>query len=134
MFLSSSAISETGTVAELKEPAQLMDGKLRWQIIRILSDGGSEGRKSSSLADRMILESRDSSRPTSKALRVDMGESPDKDKDTLSHDQTEMVYKRGVYLVSDATLKDLRNQFVDSDQLEQKSGVHFQFLNSGCSR
>ncbi len=126
VFLSSSAVSETGTAVELKEPAE-MDGKLRWQIIRILSEGGSEGRKSSSLADRMILESRDSS-PTSKALGTDRGDGPDKD--TQSLDQTEMVYKRGVYLAQDASLKDLRNQFLDSEQLEKKNGLHFQFLNS----
>lgn len=130
VFLSSSGISETGTVAELKEPSK-MEGKLRWQIIRILSEGGTEGRKSSSLADRMILESRDSSRPTSNPPPAQSeGASPDKDTDTSSQDQTEMVYKRGVYLVPDASLKDLRNSFVETDQLDKETGLHFQFLNS----
>ena len=129
VFLSSSGISETGTAMEFKEPSK-MDGRLRWQIVRILSEGGSEGRKSSSMADRMILESRDSSRPTSKPLPAEGAGRPEKDEDTPTQDQTEMVYKRGVYLVPDASLKDLRNKFVDSEQLEKESGLHFQFLNS----
>lgn len=41
----------------------------------------------------------------------------------------EIVYRKGIYLNSDATLKDLRNGFIDSGQLD-KDDVYFKFLNS----
>ena len=42
----------------------------------------------------------------------------------------EIVYKRGVYLFEDATLRELRNAFVDTEQLDTGKGYHFQFLRS----
>lgn len=131
IFLSSSPVAETGAVVEFKEP-QEMDGKFRWQIIRVLSEVGSEGRKSG-LTDKdgcIVLESRESSRPASKAHNPDV-DSSDRDKGVPNQqDQTEIVYRRGIYLNNDATLKDLRNQFINSEQQEQEDGVHFQFLRS----
>lgn len=203
VFAATSPVSETGAAVEFKEPLE-MNGKFRWQIVRVLSDGGSEGRKTSSR-----LESSDSNRPkeffrstsqgkeeskessqmekkegegskvqkegsqvekegpnsedltgpqesetqsserqvqeeketpaeepekvTSQAqeLEPDTDESVDKEKDAVSqHEQTELTYRRGVYLPLDATLKDLRNKFVESGQLDQKDGIHFQFLLS----
>jgi len=41
----------------------------------------------------------------------------------------EMIYKRGVYLDVDATMKDLRNGFIESNQLDAKDRI-FQFLKS----
>ena len=93
-----------------------MDGKLRWQIIRVLSEG-TKGN----FAERGALESGDSSRPSSQAQQVE---------EDFSSQQTELVYPNGVYLNEEACLKDLRNEFVDSDQLGDSDGLHFQFLRS----
>lgn len=217
VFLATSPVSEAGAAVEFKEPLE-MNGKLRWQIVRVLSEGGSEGRKSSSL-----LGSRESNRPvttrsasraeesevaqeakervegsgkmvcrvqekkaestmTSQAL--DEGKEPrvmeerkeieakeggkesakteggkaspeggkespgaeggkesdtqtaqeveveNSERETHQLEQTELVYRGGVYLPADATLKDLRNKFVDSEQLDCKDGLYFQFLLS----
>ena len=43
----------------------------------------------------------------------------------------EYFYKRGVYLdMMNATLKDLRNGFIDTGQLDQQANKYFQFLIS----
>ena len=42
---------------------------------------------------------------------------------------TEIVYKRGVYLAPNATLKDLRNGFIEYENLESNDR-HFQLLKS----
>ena len=124
---------------DFEEPLTL-EGKFRWQIIRILSEAGSEGRKSELIdgEGRIFLESRDSSRPESKTQtgtggEVEEGQETGREKGTPNNqqDQMEEEYTRGVYLSADATLRDLRNQFVDSGQLEmEKEGRHFQFLRS----
>ncbi len=128
VFLSS-PVTEIGTDAEFKEPP-IMDGEYRWQIIQVMSEGGSmsEGKKSSSSDrdGRIVLESRESVRPENEDNISDSeGRDPD-----AQIEQTETLYGRGIYLSSDATLKELRNQFVDSEQLEQSEGVHFRFLRS----
>lgn len=132
-FFIPSPMSETGAVMEFKEPFEI-SGAYRWQIVRVLSDVGSEGRKSD-LTDRdggITLDSRESSRPVSKTPNPEPDGS-DKDRDIQSHqdeEQTEMVYRGGIYLTADASLKDLRNQFINSEQLEEGDGLHFQFLKS----
>lgn len=113
-----SPMSETGSTVEFEEPLE-MDGKLRWQIIRVLSEGVK-----GSLVERSALESGDSSRPSSQTQQVEDEE------DDLSSEQTELVYANGMYLSGEACLKELRNAFVDSDQLEESDGLHFQFLQS----
>jgi hypothetical protein len=190
VFVATSPMSETGAPVEFVEPLE-MGGKLRWQIVRVLSEAaGCDGRNSSSL-----LESRESHRPVSQlkdivrspsqakeesveskeprdseekesdikeeeksqesAVQED-GEKPQGPKDlkseesrtrqsvvetpeenagkegdsmTHQHEQTELAY-RAMYLPSGATLKDLRNMFVESEQLDKKNGLHFQFLLS----
>ena len=222
VFDATSTVSETGAAVEFKEP-QEMSGKFRWQIVRVLSDGGSEGRKTNSRLEsgesnrpvsRRQQERKDVSRSTSREQEentvssqmqekeeqgskvqkevtkveksgqgsenhegreesresevqegsqrsegeenlgskmqeeketkaespenvtsqpqeADTEKSVDKDKDAVSqHEQTELAYRRGMYLPLDATLKDLRNKFVESEQLDQKDGLHFQFLLS----
>lgn len=47
--------------------------------------------------------------------------------DSASYD--EIIYRKGIYLDSDATLKDLRNGFIDSSQLDPDD-IYFKFLNS----
>lgn len=42
---------------------------------------------------------------------------------------TEILYKRGVYLLPDATLKDLRNGFIEIEKLEN-GDRYFQLLKS----
>lgn len=117
-------------VGEFQEPP-VMGGKFRWQIIKILSEVGSEGRKSE-LTDRdgrIVLESRESSRPDSNE-GAEGSQDTGREKGTPNQqEQMEMVYGRGVYLGYDASLKDLRNHFIDLEQLEDKDG-HFQFLRS----
>ena len=98
-----------------------MDGQLRWQIICVLSE------------DRLIL-------PTKTEVNKDKVVTPALVTDTLSDEeitphqlqgvQTELVYKRGIYLFSDATLRELRNGFVDTQQGEGAGNLHFQFLRS----
>ena len=139
VFPASSPMSETGAMVEFKEPSE-MGGKFRWQIIRILSEAGSEGRKSE-LTERdggIRLESRDSSRPTSNTQREEEeeeegekeGEEGGESREN-QQEQAEMVYGRGMYPNPDASLKDLRNLFIDSGQLEGKGEEHhFQFLKS----
>jgi len=137
IFLTSSPVSETGAVAEFKEPEQ-MHGKLRWQIIRVMSDVGSDGRKTafSDQEESMVLDSRESSRPVSTQASRPASTAQNADVDVSDGDkstqkQTEVIYRGGIYLGKDATLKDLRNQFVDSKQLqEERNGMHFQFLRS----
>lgn len=42
---------------------------------------------------------------------------------------TEILYKRGIYLAPDATLKDLRNSFIEQEKLE-RNDCCFQLLKS----
>lgn len=113
-----SPVSEVGSAVEFEEPLE-MAGKLRWQMIRVLC----EGTKGNSVQERSALESGGSSRPSSQPQQVE-------EEEDLSSQQTELVYPNGVYLSAEASLKDLRNEFVDSDQLEDSDGLHFQFLRS----
>lgn len=258
VFFATSPVTEKGAMVEFKEPLE-MHGKFRWQIVRVLSEGGSEGRKSDSLMEssrpvsQIQKESKEVTRSVSQAKeesenqekeeasritdhevqdskgsqgsevqeekeqgskvqeegkgsqgsevqngkeqskvkeegngsqgsdvqdgkeqgsevqegkesqdskvqgsevqqeeKESQAEAPGesdrvpaskgqesetengKEKDTLSqHEQTELAYNGGVYLPLDATLKDLRNKFVDSEQLQDHNdGVHFQFLLS----
>lgn len=144
---------------EFKEPPKNLEGKFRWQVIKILSEGGSEGGRRSELRDRdgrIVLDSRDSSAtPDSKGVAREVaGDSPstaggpeERGNDTptkgagpssvsrqmkgrAQEDETLVEYERGVYLAPDASLKDLRNQFLESGQLEEQDGTHFQFLRS----
>ena len=46
-----------------------------------------------------------------------------------SDDYEEVVFLKGVYLETTATLKDLRNSFIDSNQLDPNH-LYFQFLRS----
>ena len=138
VFISSSPVAETGAAVEFMEPQEI-DGKVRWQIIQVMSEERSSSEDANNnITDRdggIHLESRESDRSdvvTKDSQKLDSNRS-DKEKDAPTAQQqelTEVVYKKGVYLNNDATLRDLRNQFVDSDQLDQNEILHFQFLNS----
>ena len=151
IFGASSPVSETGAAVEFKEPSE-MYGKHRWQIIRVISEGyGSPGGVKDGETKRDGLESRESamspemmteansSDKEGNGLEENEGNQQEnkkpsqQEKDALNsqerQEQAEMVYRRGIYLTPDATLKDLRNQFVDSKQMEQNA-PYFQFLRS----
>ena len=116
--------------AEFKEPPQL-NGKQRWQIIQVLFKNDEKG-------SRPQVRVKSKSETKSKvnwqiASEEGLGDkhavSAGDDNDTF----TEVYYKKGIYLHPDATLKDLRNAFIDSNQLDAEDRM-FCFLNSDVPR
>ena len=108
--------------AEFKEPPQL-NGKQRWQIIQLLFKNDEEGGRVKSKSEtkskvKWHIASEEGLGDKHAMLAGD-------DNDTF----TEVYYKQGVYLHPDATLKDLRNAFIDSNQLDAEDRM-FCFLNS----
>uniref|UniRef100_A0A1X7V0T6 MYND-type domain-containing protein n=1 Tax=Amphimedon queenslandica TaxID=400682 RepID=A0A1X7V0T6_AMPQE len=102
--------SETGEVGQFKEPEKI-GSKLRWQIIKLIPV--EKPKKSET-------QKEDDDSTSENELQLCLEESDEFE---------EEIYLKGVYLEPTSTLKDLRNNFIDSNQLET-SDVYFQFLNS----
>lgn len=129
MFVPNSSVGGTGEMAELEEPPE-MQGKFRWQVIGVVSEDVSTSEEKRAMA----ISEEESGESSREKNRDDPTEGlSSKETKTLTEDlgeeDTETVYRRGVYLGSDATLKDLRNQFLDTAQLEPQK-LHFHFLKS----
>ena len=100
--------------AEFKEPSQL-NGKQRWQIIQLLFKNDEKGtRPQLRVKSKSETKSKVEWQIASEGLGDKHAMSASDDNDTF----TEVHYKKGVYLHPDATLKDLRNTFIDSYQLD----------------
>jgi len=116
-----------------KEPPQL-NGKQRWQIIQLLPEkdereAGSRPPVELETPSPPKAEKKDpKTENTASEAGLDEGQanSVSDDNETIT---IEMIYKRGVYLDVDATMKDLRNGFIESNQLDAKDRI-FQFLKS----
>ena len=114
---------------DFQEPPEL-NGKLRWQIVQVLATKEEEQE-----ARKVSFSIGDSKPELRGSVGSDMEhEASDKlPSHQMSHSDdeqmTEVVYKRGIYLSTNATLKDLRNAFIDSRQIEPEERM-FQFLNS----
>ncbi len=129
---------------EFREPEQI-GIKRRWQIIQLLSSTGpsithsptTEELKAKHLkegltekTDRMKAES---------GIEVESMDGYESDSSVIQRNETpqsiqsdrfqEIVYRKGIYLDKNATLKELRNGFIDSCQLDE-GNMFFQFLNS----
>ena len=111
--------------AEFKEPSQL-NGMQRWQIIQLLFKNEKGSRLQVSVKPKSETKSKVKWQIASEEVLEDKhATSASDDNDTF----TEVYYKQGVYLHPDATLKDLRNAFIDSNQLDAEDRM-FCFLNS----
>ena len=111
--------------AEFKEPSQL-NGMQRWQIIQLLFKNEKGSRPQVSVKPKSETKSKVKWQIASEEVLGDKhATSASDDNDTF----TEVYYKQGVYLHPDATLKDLRNAFIDSNQLDAEDCM-FCFLNS----
>lgn len=93
------ASSRSTDIEEFKEPDEI-DGKLRWQLIQL--DPSSNQRSGDSLS---------------------------KPSQTGDDEVMEVVYRQGVYLGLEETLCDLRDAFIETDQLDQED-LYFLFLQS----
>ena len=68
------------------------------------------------------------SKITQESPRSKYSEEPNRSESADDH-MTEILYKRGVYLAPDATLKDLRNGFIELEKLDHNDRC-FQLLKS----
>ena len=133
--------SKDSNVDEFKEP-ELIGTKQRWQIIQIIPSSTPTPTTSPTL----MMDSKDEEEMKEKEkLNVESGIEIES---ITSADETPEIYptpasmvtqvyqiiqyKKGVYMDRNASLKDLRNAFVDSKQLDD-SNVYFQFLHSDTS-
>ncbi len=131
--------NSAGNIPDFEEPLEV-NGQVRWQIIQVVTEGDiSIGR-----ANIPEIEDEDSaSKETTEGAATNGGKkakekesSADAKRDKSNEDGTassqgqEVVYKRGVYLFEDASLRELRNAFVETKQLDNQKGTHFQFLRS----
>ena len=98
-----------GEIGKFKEPDQ-MGTKLRWEIIQLLPIEKSKDVKSEPPSDTA----------SEKELQLCLEDSDEFE---------EEVYPKGVYLEPTSSLKDLRNNFINTNQLEMNE-AHFQFLYS----
>ena len=133
--------SKDSNVDEFKEP-ELIGTKQRWQIIQIIPSS----TPTSTTSPTLMMDSKDEEEMKEKEkLNVESGIEIES---ITSADETPEIYptpasmvtqvyqiiqyKKGVYMDRNASLKDLRNAFVDSKQLDD-SNVYFQFLHSDTS-
>ena len=118
---------------EFKEP-QKLNGNQRWEIIQLLPENDEReavSRPPVDLETPSPLKAKEEGSKTKEDI-APQAELDERQANSVSDDNEtmiEVVYKRGVYLRADATLKDLRNGFVDSNQLDAKDRI-FQFLKS----
>lgn len=134
---------EGGERVTFREPP-VLSGKQRWQIIRLLPKDSDSLRSQprSTAKVRFILGDSRPEFDRVSSMELNSGKDKDADEegaptrqqssdaDTGSTERVaEVVYERGVYLDSTATLKDLRNSFLDSNQLDSNDRL-FQFLQS----
>lgn len=110
--LAVTASNTSSPAGTFQEPEQL-GSKLRWQIIQLVSVN-KEQNQPINKNDLLSIEE------TELQIMLDQEQSDEFE---------EVVFLKGVYLESTATLKELRNVFVDSKQLE-KGSLYFQFLLS----
>lgn len=128
---------------KFKEPP-VLNGKQRWQIIQLLKEENASRNKVDQPGDDSSKNAASDVRLTSASSTDELlaGSSTDviqreKEKskeegreDGASARVVEIVYQKGVYLPEDASLKDLRNAFIDSRQLDSSDGAAFQFLHA----
>ena len=130
---------------EFKEPP-MIHGKQRWQIILLQQEKQME-HGSSTNEGRDDLGAESSTQAVSKVeftladstveligepSNTDMAlteRNREFDREGSSTRVVEVIYRKGVYLSESASLKDLRNAFIDSKQLDSKDHA-FQFLCS----
>ena len=134
---------------DFKEPPE-MNGKIRWQIVQIFSDSladndernpeilEEEVRRASKVVfelgatEENLTKQDETCGSEMESDRRDIDDREDrhvKHSPSINTGISEMLYDRGVYLGLDATLKDLRNDFIESEQLDSAEQT-FQFLNS----
>ncbi len=134
-----------------KEPP-VLNGRQRWQIIKLLSkDIDDQSVQKGKEVDRSTSASKvtfklGESQPEVLQASSTSALNPDEEEDGDGEGElarqrssstgqgsmekvTEMTYQCGVYLDTDATLKDLRNAFLDSNQLDTGDRF-FRFLQS----
>ena len=137
--------SEKEPGQEFKEPPVLND-KQRWQIIQLLKEENTNQSKAdqprddnsekaasdvklaaASSTDKLLAESTTGS-STDVAQREQSKEGRREDGGSVRI--VEIVYQKGVYLPEDGSLKDLRNAFIDSNQMDSSGSHAFQFLHA----
>ena len=121
--------SDDHSFGEFKEPAQI-SGKLRWQVIQVVVDERVPSRSPSSKERHEVdVHVNAAERPLSVVSEESRNVHSKGEGEKMSENERvlELVYKLGVYLEPEKTLKDLRNAFIDSKQLN-KQNLYFQFL------
>ena len=134
---------------DFREPA-VLNGKIRWQIIQVFSDrlADGSGRNAAMLEEATPISrvafklggaEEDVAKPNENddsEIRVVESDRREENKDyrnshppSVNTEMSEILYERGVYLDLDATLKDLRNGIIASEQLDSPDRI-FQFLSS----
>jgi len=128
------ARNSSGKIPDFEEPLQ-MNGQVRWQIIQVVSEGEITSSTPTALEGSPEENDRGGKRNDSyeKNKRDEKESNSGKSGDNVaggSEHAHEIVYKKGVYLFDDATLRELRNGFIETEQLDTKKGTLFQFLHS----
>ena len=128
-----------------------MNGKMRWQIIQVFSDSLADDNERNAVileeeatpASRVAFKLGGTEEDLTKQneasdseIHVESDRLEEESEDwhyeqppSVNTEMSEMLYERGVYLDRDATLKDLRNSFIASEQLDSPDHI-FQFLSS----
>ena len=120
-------MDKTTHTGAFKEPDKL-GTKLRWQIIQLIPDCS----KDTPSPPKSACDERSKTATSQLSSKMDDDSFPEKNKTFLSSEKESFIkieYWKGVYLEETATLKELRNEFIDSDQLEEEN-LFFQFLQS----
>lgn len=126
---------------EFVEPEE-MNGKRRWQIIQLIPESTKANSRirSPSRPAMSKQESPHQQQSIEMQLLADKTPGSNDDNGNTSPSQqrrsespqdgiVELVYRRGMYMSNEATLKDLRNKFIESCQAEEENRF-FQFLCS----
>ena len=138
------SFGQSSVLGGFKEPEQNISGEMRWQIIQLVVEETSSSAQSTTKEEvktRMVKEkhivdvhieatSRESpSTPKVEEKETRETHSSDTERSRQSSNArvSEIVYNCGVYLAPTKTLKDLRNAFLDSGQVDKKE-LFFQFL------
>ena len=138
--------SKDSSFHDFKEPEQI-GTKRRWQIVQILPSLEPSVNIETTLSTpaEPVKTQKINKITEEDKLKVESGieiESIDGDKELEQREDNksvtssspsdayqEIAYKKGIYLDTNATLKDLRNGFIDSAQIDSHNRF-FQFLNS----
>lgn len=119
---------KTSQTGEFKEPDKL-GTKYRWQIIQLIPDSS----KDTPSPPQSAFDERSKTATSQLSSKIDDDSFPEKNTKTSPGSERESFIKteywKGVYLEETATLKELRNEFIDSNQLEEEN-IFFQFLQS----